>query len=575
MRFRLPLSVSFSAVALPLSMSVLLGSSFARGAAPKPTNAELVIGSYQEFENLNILVSTAASTAYISQMVNRNALVWLDPAGKWQPQLAESIPTLENGGAKKIKDNGTEKLQVVWKIRKDAVWGDGTPITAQDFKLTWNIALSDKVSIGSKEIYSQVEKFEIDPKNPKIMTWTYTKIKYDYNQVPQFYAVPSHLEAAVFEKSGKEVGGYEKNTKYSIEPTNPGLYSGPYRVAEIKLGSHVRMVPNPKWPGAKPNIKSIVVRVIPNTATLEANLLSGSIHLANQQGMSFDQAVQFERRVSTEKLPYTVKFVDGLTYEHVDLNLDNPILKDVKVRQALVYGLDRQAMVKALFEGKQKVAHHFVNPVDPWYTDDPKFVTKYDYSPRKARSLLVEAGWKKGADGILQKDGKKLVLQFMTTSGNKVRENVQTFMKQQYSNLGIDVNIKNEPARVFFGETTTKRKFGALAMYAWISAPDTNTKQTFSTAGIPTAANGWTGQNYPGWSNPTIDKLVEQIDVEFSLEKRKELAKLEIREYTRELPVIPLYYRANVVVSPANLEGMTIPAHQFDESLHVEKWNLK
>ena len=78
-----------------------------------------------------------------------------------------------------------------------------------------------------------------------------------------------------------------------------------------------------------------------------------------------------------------------------------------------------------------------------------------------------------------------------------------------------------------------------------------------------------------GWSNATVDKTVAQIDGEFSLEKRKELAKVIAREFTHDLPNIPLYYRANVVVSPTNLSGMTVPPHQFDESLHVEKWDLK
>ena len=96
--------------------------------------------------------------------------------------------------------------------------------------------------------------------------------------------------------------------------------------------------------------------------------------------MPLDVALSFEERVQSGGLPYKVNYVDGLVYEHVDLQLNNSILKDLNVRKALVYSIDRDTMSKAFFKGKQKKAIHFISPSDPWFTDDPKKIVLYRYS---------------------------------------------------------------------------------------------------------------------------------------------------------------------------------------------------
>jgi peptide/nickel transport system substrate-binding protein len=562
----------------PMMATVLLaasGLSFVASAAPrKATNEELRIGTNQEFENFNPLISSMSATTYMISMMDRSRSL-MDENNKWMMQTMESVPTLENGGVKKITENGQEKTAVTYTVKKEVVWGDGKPLTGEDYKFSWEVARNENVSVADRDIYDGVERVEIDPANPKKFTLVYKKTRWDYFQ-QLFHAIPKHLEEPVYKQYGSKSQGYDQNSKYTTDPTNPGLYNGPYRVKEIKLGSHVELIPNEKWWGAeKPKVKRLLVKLIPNTGTLEANILSGEIDMTNQQGLTLDQALEFEKKTKAEKLPVNVVYQDGVVYEHIDFNLENPMLKDAKVRKAIIHAIDRESMVKALFQGKQKVAHHFINPIDAWYTNDAKYVSKYEFSQRKARKLLDEAGFAVGADGIRQKDGKRFTLQFMTTAGNKVRENVQVFIKDQLKAVGIEVSIKNEPPRVFFGETTRQRKYEALAMYAWSSTPENNPRSTFHSSSIPTAQNSWAGQNQMSWINPKVDKALEAMDSEFDPEKRKVLAAELIREYTNDAPVIPLYYRVNIVTVPANIANFKVPAHQFMEGVAVEKWNLK
>lgn len=542
--------------------------------AANPTNQELKIGISQEFENLNPMIMTMSATSYIYSMAGRT-LTTLDADLKWIPQLAKEIPSLEKGTAKIEDLQGQKKIVVQWEIIASAKWGDGVPVTCKDFAFSRKVALSPNVSIGDKETYTKVEKIDWNPKFPKKCTFTYDKARWDFYDMGRFFPLPSHIEEPIFNKYSSKKEGYEKNSLYVKSPTTAGLYNGPYKISEVKLGDHITLTPNPQWSGVTPKIQKIIVKLIPNTGTLEANLRSGQIDMIGTLGLlAMDQALNLEKKVKSENLNFSVVFTPSITYEHIDLNLDNPILKDKSVRQAIVYAINREELVNALFEGKQQVAEHLIFPKDPWYTNDPKHIKVYRYSRREAQKLLDDAGWIPGTDGIRVKNGKRLTLTLMTTAGNKSRELVQVYLQEQWKQAGIEVNIKNEPARVYFSETTKKRKFQSMAMYAWVSSPENNPKVNLSSKNIPTEKNGWSGQNYPGWTNRIVDQACEDLDVEFSGSKRREIAFKILKAYTEEVPVIPLYYRADVSVIPPTLKNYRATGHQYSETNEIEKWTF-
>lgn len=537
------------------------------------TNKELRIGTIQEFENLNPLIANMVVSRYVLGAVDRSELLILSPESKWTPQAAERFPTLENGDVKRLSDKGTDKLKVTWRIRKEAQWSDGTPLTAKDYRFAWTVGSSNNVSVPVKDFYTDIESFDIDPANPKVFTVTYKKARWDYFKI-MFSALPEHVESAVFKKFGNQTEGYDRNSNYTKNPTMLGLHSGPYRVADIKLGSHIELTRNDKWWGPKPSIEKIVVRLIPSSSTLESNLVSGNIDFIMNVGLSLEEALAFDKRVAAEKLPFNVDFIDSLVFEHIDLKLDNPLLSDARTRQAILHAIDRESMVKALFQGKQKVASHFIHPTDPWFTDDAALIAKYDYSPRKARSLLKAAGFTPGANGILQKDGKPFRITFQTTSGNKVRENVQVFIKNQLAQVGIEVDIKNQPAKVFFGDILPKRDFDAMAMYAWVSTPESDPTQNYHSKSVPSKANSFSGTNYMGWKNPKVDNAIETLNKSFDASERKKQAAIIVSEYSAELPSLPLYYRANITVLPKTLAGVRPTSHTFSETYGIEKWSF-
>jgi len=287
-------------------------------------------------------------------------------------------------------------------------------------------------------------------------------------------------------------------------------------------------------------------------------------------GLNVDQALAFEKRHGKK---YKILFKPGLIYEHIDLMLDNPVLQDRRVRQALMYAIDRKAISNRLFGGKQPVAHSSINPLDWVFATD---VPTYAFDANKAAALLDQAGWtRKGGGMRANAADKPLRFEIMTTAGNRTRELVEQVLQSQWKAAGIDIRIRNEPARVFFGETVTKRKFGAMAMFAWISAPESVPRTTLHSKEIPTESNNWSGQNYTGFKNADMDSLLEQIELELDRDKRREMWRRLQRIYATELPALPLYFRANSYILPKWLSGIEPTGHQFPSTLWVEDWRVE
>jgi len=163
-------------------------------------------------------------------------------------------------------------------------------------------------------------------------------------------------------------------------------------------------------------------------------------------------------------------------------------------------------------------------------------------------------------------------LELMTTAGNRTRELVEQVLQAMWRRAGVEITIRNEPARVFFGETVSKRRFTAMAMFAWISAPESVPRSTLHSKEIPTAENGWSGQNSTGYRNPRMDELIDAIEVELDRAKRKQLWSELQRLYATDLPALPLYFRAEPHIWPKWLEGPRPTGHQAPTTLGIEDW---
>ena len=197
-------------------------------------------------------------------------------------------------------------------------------------------------------------------------------------------------------------------------------------------------------------------------------------------------------------------------------------------------------------------------------------------TPNWPRTMLDEAGWTDIRKGIRHNAaGDPLRLEIMTTAGNRVRELVEQVIQSNLRDIGVDLRIRNQPARVLFGQTIRQREFTGMAMFAWFSSPRNVPRTTLHSSMIPTVENGWSGQNYPGYRSAVMDEAIDKVEVECSDADQKRLWTTIQQTYAEDLPALPLYFRANAFIMPKWLHGVTPTGHQYPSTLWVENWTAK
>jgi peptide/nickel transport system substrate-binding protein len=303
---------------------------------------------------------------------------------------------------------------------------------------------------------------------------------------------------------------------------------------------------------------------------LQANLLSGDVDMVAGEGigLTIDQALALQKQHPDA---FHYDFKPSLTYEHIDLKHENPLLADVRVRRALLMAIDRQTMVEKLFRGTQPVAATWVNPLSPYF-DKSIPVVKFD--PAGAKALLKQAGWTPGPDGICRNAaGARLSLELGTTAGNRLRELQEQVIQSNLKNACVEITLKNEPARTLFGETLKKRMFTGMVMYAWASNVTESPLRTLGTGQIPSAANGWGGANFPGFSDAKMDADIAAVEGELDPAKQKAIWADMQAIYAAQLPALPLFFRSEPHITPTWLQGYA-PTGQGDLSTYwAENWH--
>lgn len=533
--------------------------------APLPVFAaanQLVIGLSQFPSNFNPLIDTSVAKSYVLGF-SRRPLTLYDQDWRLVCMLCTEVPTIENGQAVlETQPDGSPGIAVTYHIQPEARWGDGVPVTSEDVLFTWTVGRRAESGVSHGEIFRRIRS--IDVKDAKTFTLHLNKVTFDYNAINDFEVLPAHIEKEAFTTPAD----YKTKSRYETDVTNPGLYFGPYRPTSVTRGQFIVFEPNPTWWGEKPAFARIVVKVIETTPSLEANLLSGDIDMvAGELGMTVDGAVAFERRKRPE---WEVIYKPTLFYEQITMNVENPILADRRVRQALLYGLDRQAIARQIYQGKEPVANSDVSPMD--WCADPDIKT-YPFDPNKAAELLDAAGWRPNPDGVRRNaKGDKLAVEIMTTAGNRNREAVELVAQQAWKKLGIEVSLRNQPARTFFGETVLRHNFPSLALFAWSSYPESLPRTTLASDMVPVAANNFSGQNTGGYRNPDMDKLLDAIEGELDKEKRRSLWHRLQALYAEDLPALPLAFHAVPFILPRWLKGVAPTGTQYPTTLWVETW---
>ena len=376
----------------------VLASGIAQHPAQAAEKNDLVIGITQFPSTFHPNIDSMMAKTYILAMTRRPFTAY-DADWRLICMLCVKLPTIENGLAVPEKTpKGQRGIAVTYTIHPGAVWGDGTPVTTRDVLFTWKVGRSPMSGVGNMELYRRI--YRIDAIDDRTFTIHDEKLTYQYNSLNDFQLLPAHLE----ERPSPSPPNTRTAPPSTPTPPTRGSPSGPTGSRPWSPAPRWCSSPTPPGGGRNPGFRRITVRVIGNTAALEANLLSGSIDMiAGELGLTVDQALAFEKRHGQR---FDFFYKPGLVYEHIELNLDNPILKDRRVRRALIHAIDSDRhQPPAVLRPPARRPHASVSPLDWVYADD---VPRYAYNPKKAAKLLAEAGWSVMRRGVRHNQGPNI-----------------------------------------------------------------------------------------------------------------------------------------------------------------------
>ena len=518
---------------------------------------ELKIGILQEWDILHPISYQTAASESVMHFLQRQ-IVYRRPDGTVLPEVAVQVPSFKNKKAREIVEGGKKIIVADWDLRPEAVWSDGQPITCADWKLAWQVGLNDKVSKTEKGIYTKISDITWAKGNKKC-TVKYSDNSWAFDRdLPPF--LPSHIESQVYQKwAYQQPQAYEQNSNYVKNPSLAGLYSGPYKIQEIKLGQYILFVANEKYWGQKPSIQKILLKYIPDSNLIKSYLSSGQVQAIAPVGLPFDVALNIQ---SSAMKGVHVQLIPSFLYQALFLNLESPSLKFAEVRQALSLAIDKETLVKSFFNSQLEPAMSIQSE-----EKNSKNIFKGDI--KKANELLDKNGWKLNL-GLRQKNGQKLIVVFKTSAGLKVLENIQVYLCDRFSQVGVQCSIKNEPTRVFLGDSVPRGQF-EIGLFGNATYPDTSLKGLFHSAEIPNTKNAWAGGNVIRLVNAQMDQLLNQYDSEKSGAVRKKILNQMDQMVIQNHWIIPLYHRKEAMILPSGLKGFQ---NDFRSTTMVfpEKW---
>jgi peptide/nickel transport system substrate-binding protein len=522
-------------------------------AAPgQPVSAKtLTIGMSQEPRGFGVSISQIAAIQ-VEQSLNAY-WTYRDANLRPQPWLVEKIPSVQDGDWV-VNPDGT--MEVTWRLRPNIRWHDGRPLTVEDVIFGWQVMVDRDVPAFGKGDASKIARIEkIDDRTFKVY-WR-ERFVFANQGIPQLSPtarpLPRHILESVF-RTDKE--------RFRNHPywTREFIGTGPYRLAEWVPGSHIRLEANPNYFLGRPKIDRIIWRFFTDTNTLVANILSGQLDVTVLPNISIDQALTVKQRWEASGAG-TVVVIPGFGWDWIALNGQrDPRLADIRLRQALLTAINRAEMVEALFKGLNPVADSWLAPRHPLMTPQVRAnMIRYPYSPQRASELFAQAGWRRGADGTLVNDqGEPLVITLRTIAGDKMKEGAQAVVVDHWKRAGVRVEVDNQPPQIIYDPRHLFR-FGYPNGFLFNFGGHPNVLAgEYRCRDIPSEANSWSGSNLGAYCNREYDDVfnAQRIDQALDVRERERIVARLMRIWTRDLPLLPLYFKSEVATVRKGVTGV-------------------
>jgi peptide/nickel transport system substrate-binding protein len=479
------------------------------------------------------------------------------------PQLAEALPQFNTDTWRLFPDG---RMETAYTLRPNLTWHDGTPLLPEDFAFALRVYKTPELGNASIRPVPLMDEISVQDARTFVIRW-----KEPYVEAATlsntFQALPRHIleddfrtmDAVAFLGHSFWTSQYVGLGPYKLDRWEPGAF-----LEGSAFGNHAL---------GKPKIEKMRILIINDPQTAMANVLAGEVHYVTNFTFSVDQGQVLEQTWAANG-GGVVQY--SPTQRRLGLIQMRPehqqpkALADVRVRYAVAHGLDDQARVDALDEGKGRVAYTLASPGLSYYPDLERAVLKHSYDARRVQELMGESGWTKGPDGFfVDGSGNKFTIEVASSAGGK-NEQEATVYVDSLRRVGFDaVQYITPIAQVDDNEARVTR--GGLALRG--AGQD---YYNYITSAIPSAENRWRGNNRPGWSNPEYDRTYVQLEGTFAISERIQLmAQLE-RLISLDRAITMNSWESLVNTVAANLHGvevrMTPDASGPEPWVHKWEW---
>jgi len=493
-----------------------------------------------DLKTLNPLLNSDTADGFVDRFMFE-PLLTADPKGNPLPMLASQVPTQANGGISK------DGLTITYRLRRDAKWTDGVPVTSRDVKWSWQAIMNPDNDVISRHGYDDVAGIDTPapytvvvhlkrPFSPFVNTF--------FAESDQPYMIaPAHVLARY------------PNINQIPFNSAPLVSDGPFKFQQWSRGDHISLIRNDGFFLGRPGLQRVVVRTVPDEDT--------AVNLLRTHGIDYIFQASIENYPALRALSdVRIVWVDVNGYSYVQLNLARPFLKDPKVRLAVAYAIDKRELVGTLAFGTQTVA---TADIPDWMWAYNPALRNYPHDPVRSRVLLHQAGWTVGPDGIMRKNGESLTLVIVTNNSSATRRREALEIQAMLRQAGIDSEIKSYPADVLFapagmGGILQLGKFD-LSVSGWYAGVDPDDSTQFTCNNFPPG-----GYNYSRYCDAQMEAAQRIALTKYDRPSRV-AAYYQIQQLLmRDNPALFVYWLRQ-------MEPISVDFHGFDPNPVEESWN--
>jgi peptide/nickel transport system substrate-binding protein len=498
----------------------------------------------------------------VEELVNAGVANTTD-RGELRAQLAEAVPTIENGLWKVATDG---RMETTWTLKAAARWHDGTPVTAEDLLFTLQVSGDREVPAFGDAALDFVDSYEATDARTFVVRW-----KQPFIEANTLFTatrgrglpLPRHL---------LEKGFLENKRGFVDLPywTDDFVGAGPYRLREFVKGSHLVLAANDQYVLGRPQVDTVEVRFIVDASTLAANILAGDVDITMGRGFTQDNGMQIRDQWRDGRMLLTFTSWDAIYNQFT--NPSPALVGDVRFRRALAHAIDRENQAASLMDGLVPVAHSYLSPNAPEYKEVESRIVRYDYDPRRASQILGELGLTAGPDGLLREaSGQPLVVEIRAAIQTDTNVKSMLATADDWQRVGI-----NAERVVIPNQRVPDREYRATmpAFELVRQRNDVGDLRNWHTSEIPLAENNWTGRNRSRYSHRALDALIEQYPLTIPRAERVRLVGEAVSHLTDQVVMTGIFYATQVTMASNRLQNVR-PGDSTTPAWNAEEWDVR